>query len=303
MDINKFKNKELYTRKKASAFIEKQFRFDNFDFQHDIYKKIVYSENEYRTPIEEMLKNYYDAFMYLVTNDKSVLSQSLIKKFHYILKESEIDEDISIKLSSKYFYLCDYAPIEKAITYHMIIYEELNNYLEYERRVISLCFLNYVLLKHNIPMIKFSVNDLYKYVEVREQYLNGDKTKMFIFFLEIFNKNLYLDKSYTENLREITTIDIIDVIKKEKEYIVNKYKVKEMFIYGSFVKGDYRIDSDIDMLASLSDDLLNNEKTNNINELKEYLTSKFDRYVDIQEINKYLNDEFIKEVTTVKKVI
>ena len=148
MDINKFKNKELYTRKKVSAFIEKQFRFDNFDFQHDIYKKIVYSENEYRTPIEEMLKNYYDAFMYLVTNDKSVLSQSLIKKFHYILKESEIDEGIAITLSSKYFYLCDYAPIEKAITYHMMVYEELNSYLEYERRIISLCFLNYILIDH-----------------------------------------------------------------------------------------------------------------------------------------------------------
>ncbi len=304
MDIkNKFNNKELYTRKKVSAFIEKQFRFDNFDFQHDIYKKIVYSENEYRTPIEEMLKNYYDAFMYLVTNDKSVLSQSLIKKFHYILKESEIDEGISITLSSKYFYLCDYAPIEKAITYHMIVYEELNNYLEYERRIIALCFLNYILIKHNIPMIKFSVNDLSRYVEARDKYLKGDKNSLFVFFLEMFSKNLFLDKSYSENLREITTLDIINVIKEEKETIVSKYKVKEMFIYGSFVKGDYRIDSDIDMLASLSDDLLNSEKINNINKLKDYLTSKFDRYVDIQEVNKYLNDEFIKEVTSVKKVI
>ena len=69
---------ELIVRKKVSAFVEKQFRYFNYFFDHDEYKKVTYGEKEFRNPLEEKLKNYYDAYMYLLTNAKNPLSKSIL---------------------------------------------------------------------------------------------------------------------------------------------------------------------------------------------------------------------------------
>ena len=66
--------KELIVRKKVASFIEKTFRYFKYDFRHDVFKGIVYSELECNTPLEEKLKNYFDAYVYLLSNHKSPLT-------------------------------------------------------------------------------------------------------------------------------------------------------------------------------------------------------------------------------------
>ena len=48
-------NKRIFVRKKIANFLEKLFRHCGYDFDHDVFKKIIYSEEEYKTPIEEKL--------------------------------------------------------------------------------------------------------------------------------------------------------------------------------------------------------------------------------------------------------
>ena len=57
-------NKRIFVRKKIGNFLEKLLRYCGYIFDHDIFKKIIYSEDEYRTPIEEKIKNTYDAVSY-----------------------------------------------------------------------------------------------------------------------------------------------------------------------------------------------------------------------------------------------
>ena len=69
------KNKRIFVRKKISNFLEKALRYCGYDFNHDVFKKIIYSEDEYKTPVEEKIKNTYDAYIYLLSNDKNMISK------------------------------------------------------------------------------------------------------------------------------------------------------------------------------------------------------------------------------------
>ncbi len=51
----------------------------------------------------------------------------------------------------------------------------------------------------------------------------------------------------------MTKEDIIKTIKKHKD-IINKYKVKSMALFGSYVRNEQREDSDIDLLVTFAPD-------------------------------------------------
>ena len=99
IDATKYSTKELFVRKKIASFIEKIIRYFGNDVRHDIFKAVVYGEIGAATKSEEILKNYYDAYMYLLSNCKMVLSQDLLRKFFYILKGEGIDKGIIVYLS------------------------------------------------------------------------------------------------------------------------------------------------------------------------------------------------------------
>ena len=56
------RNKRIIVRKKIANFLEKVFRYCGYDFDHDVFKKVIYSEDAYKTPVEAKIKNYYDAY-------------------------------------------------------------------------------------------------------------------------------------------------------------------------------------------------------------------------------------------------
>ena len=112
-------NKRIFVRKKIGNFLEKLLRYCGYIFDHDIFKKIIYSEDEYRTPIEEKIKNTYDAYIYILHNDKNRISKSLWKRFYYLFTEEELEPFMAIKLSTKYFHINHLSPLEQAIEYHL----------------------------------------------------------------------------------------------------------------------------------------------------------------------------------------
>ena len=158
-------NKRILVRKKIANFLEKTLRYCGYDFDHDVFKKIIYSEDEYRTPVEEKIKSSYDAYIYLLSNDKNMISRSLWKKFYYIYAEQELEQFLSIKLSTKYFHLNHLAPIEQAIEYHFYVYQELKDLKEEDRLMLSLMIFNYILVKNQIPCVQFLMKDLKEYVK------------------------------------------------------------------------------------------------------------------------------------------
>ena len=89
--------------------------------------------------------------------------------------------------------------------------------------------------------------------------------------------------------------EIKDKIKNELDYLRKEYKVKEIGIFGSYVRGDVEKDSDLDILVTvdLSIDLLA------FIDLEQYLSEKLGIKVDLvmkDALKPYIGKQILKEV-------
>lgn len=92
------------------------------------------------------------------------------------------------------------------------------------------------------------------------------------------------------NLKEIERI-----LAEHKEELYRKYKIKEIGIFGSFVRGEGKKESDVDILVEFE------EVPGLIKfiEIEEYLSKLLGRKVDLVRkpaIRKELKDQILKEV-------
>lgn len=298
--IDLITNKETIVRKRITNFIEKLFNHIKFEFYHDRFKKVVYCEDGFITESEIKMKMAYDSFMYLVFNRRNTLTKNILSTFMFIYFGKEIDNTIIVKLTNTYFKLYDLPPIEKALKFHLDIYNSLKDYDYNDRLIISLFFFNYILITNNIPCIQLLKNEIIKYEEIRDK---NDLSRLNMFFIDVIFNQSYQDKSFYKNIKEISYKDIYNTIYNLKEIINNKYMIKKIYLYGSFVKGLNRIDSDIDLIVEFNLDCLVEEKELLKKELTQYLQSIFNRYVDIHEISGYLSDDFLRKNKKIKEIV
>lgn len=294
--------KELIVRKRMSSFLEKLLRFCGYDFRHDLYKQIIYGEAEICTPLEEKIKNFYDAYHYLLYNSKRPLNKDVLNRFFYLLSGKECDKSFLIKTASKFFYLNDLPSVEKAIEFHMFVYAELNAADDTDRLIISLMFFNYTLIKSGIPTLRFVASALQTYVQAREKYLNGDRTPLYEWFWEQLRESKFQDKTYYGNLKPLSLQEISDRISKDKNWLQSQFGIRHVYVFGSFAKELQRIDSDIDLMVVFSQNLSYEKKMQNVEELSTYYFNVFNRFIDFLEISEFVNEEIIKEVTTYLKI-
>jgi len=293
------KDKELIVRKRIVSFLEKIFKYLEYDFRHDNYKSVVYGEKSFITLLEERAKNYIDAFNYLLANKCNQLTAKLLNKFIYIIKQEEIDFEILKRISSYYFHLDNSNVLDKALKFNLFVFEEMD-FLEHEERlIISLILFNFCLIQNDIPCIQLLIDELKMYEELREK---KDYKQLYSFMYEVISNNKFQDKTYYERLKPLTLKDIKRKLLKDKEILITKYRVKSLYIFGSFSKGTQRIDSDIDVAMRLCLDLTEIERSNILKELKQYFYRSFKRFVDIHELMDIVNQDFIKQTSNIIKI-
>lgn len=288
---------DLVTRKKTSSFVEKILRYYNYDFDHDRYKEIIYGNVEYKTGLEERYKNYVDAYFYLISNARNPLTTTILNKFFFIIYNHPLDISFAYEICKKVIMILDMSTIECAVEFYVYLKEKLTDAKEDERTIISLMFINYILVKHNKEMIKFSQNEVKKILELKK------REDIYLFISNQISKNKVLPKGYLKKLKKLEADEIIKIIKEDEINLRTKFMVSDIFLYGSYAKGINRIDSDIDLLISLSNNLTYLKREKIIEDLKEYFFTKFNRFVDIQEYRYYFSDEIIKELKYIEKVI
>lgn len=299
IDTAKYKTKELFVRKKIANFVEKMIHYFGNDMRHDTYKAVVYGEVAAVTANEETVKNYYDAYMYLLGNCKSSLSQTLLKKFFFILKSEIVDESFLIRLSSYIFHFLEEPLVKKLVDIPIFIYDELNGYSECERTMIPLMFFNYFLVRGGVPTIPFLTADIREYIKLRNK-KNRDELEKFV--VKLIEKAKFQEKDYYTNLKQLDVLDIQKRFLDDKEVLTNNYHIKHIYVFGSFAKGIERIDSDIDMVCDFSYDLTYQEKLDIVDKLSKHYFKVFDRYIDIHESGTYVNDCLIKTVPKYVKI-
>lgn len=290
--------KELIVRKRNFRFIEKIFQYQGYVFRHDNVKKIVYAELPFVLDIEEKIKRFYDAYVFLLSNNKSPFCSTIIKIFFYIIYCREPEYDMVMRLTHLFFETSSLPPFERSVVFHMKAFDEMPEIESKDRLLIALILYNYCLVKGNLPTVVFVNKQLEEYEKIKEL---DNIDKMNEFLLNHMMNSKYQDRKYYQNLVELHYSDLYEVFKGDERMLI-EYGIKHLYVFGSFAKSDERIDSDIDLLVLMNYNLTVADKKNNIEIIKNMYYRKFHRFIDITEISEYIDDHTIKELDEAIKV-
>src|SRR5215204_384974 len=97
-------------------------------------------------------------------------------------------------------------------------------------------------------------------------------------------------------------ISFIENKKPELQQLCKKYAVKSMYLFGSASKGDFKKESDIDLLITFQE-LTFDKYTDNYFELHEALESLFSRKVDLVTERSLSNPYFIQSIDQTKQLL
>ena len=296
---NPFFNKELLVRKKISRFIERLFQYQKVDISHERYKQIVYGEVGIDSSLEEKIKRYYDAYLFLLNNYQNPFTDDLLKRFFYLMFLKEIPHDLSIRLITSFFKIMGEPNIHHAIGFHLQAYKDIVELNEEDTVFFTLMLLNFSLLRCQVPTIV--IMDVHRYLFYKNKYLDSGDESIYQYLLDIIMNNTVQNKSYYKNLIPLTLDDVYQTLLNDKD-LLKEYGIKHLVIFGSFVKGSNRIDSDIDLMVEFNPGIADKEKQDNFKFLSKYYFTKFHRFIDFTEIDTYLNDVVIKQVNRIKNV-
>ena len=104
------------------------------------------------------------------------------------------------------------------------------------------------------------------------------------FIIELIKDSKYQDKDYYKNLIPLNFNTLLSYLINNKNLLINKYKMKALYRFGSYYLKTNRFDSDIDLYVIFSLDVPFIEKEKIVNEVKDVLFNHFRRFIDIEEI-------------------
>ena len=67
------------------------------------------------------------------------------------------------------------------------------------------------------------------------------------FIIELIKDSKYQDKDYYKNLMPLDFNTLLSYLINNKNLLINKYKMKSLYIFGSYYSKTNRFDSDIDL--------------------------------------------------------
>lgn len=291
--LEKFKNIELSVTKNNSSFLQRLLEHVGYDFSHSDFKAIIRGKKDILSETEYAIKHSYDAYVFLLSNPNMLFSSSLLKRFFYILLGKEMIPEIITQLQAVYYNFGNEPVLEKILSTHFRAYALLADIDEPHRVAASFMILNYLLLKNKMVPLRFFARDFIRYEQIKDDYISGNAVPAVNFLIEKLSTERTQSKEYYKHLRPISTKDVMALLKENKETIQGLYKIRSLVLFGSFAKKTQNIESDIDLAVVFEEDISYEEKEQCAENLKEFLFLKAQRFVDIQEINPYMEEKFI----------
>lgn len=259
----KINDKEFY------RFIEFTMKMQETGLTHERIKQIIKDKTQALSVEEKKVRNLTDAFTYIVNNVNQTFSKETINKSYYMLNLEVMDEEKQEEILKTYYKYSDESIyLRVAKIQNKIIELKINKKIEY-----SLLLANLIMLKKSrgILITYPNISEIYK-----EALINRNEEKLML----LYSRLETISNSENES-KEIDVEKINEYIKRNKNYILARYHVEKLYLYGSFAKNTMNKNSDVDFLVMLEEDIINIEKERIIKELIEYLTKEIGIKVDI----------------------
>ncbi len=255
-------------------------KYNNLGIIHDRIKQISNDEYNCINEQEKDIKRFYNCANFVYSNVNQTFNEELLNQAYFLLTNNLIQQNIVKDIISVYYKNIDNSPHTVAAIVHLTIVKNL----EFKSHEFAFIISNYIMLKKErwflIPF-EFCFNDYNTAIESNEI---SALIRLF-YDIEIINKEkkpcLY---SYDE---------VIKKIKNEHNYIVEKFNINKLYLFGSFAKKTHTEKSDLDFIVIFNEQLINDEKSKNLKKLKKHLEECFECDVDLLDFS-YAIDVFDK---------
>ena len=258
-------------------------------------------EIPYKTAFEEKWKCYYDSFMYLALNINNPFSKSLLIRFMSLLNITINEDDLDSIISNAY-YLDNEFNIKNLTSFYVEVNKILKELSESDQMLIAWILMNFFLIRHNIPAIRITFLDFNEYKEAFSLYLENPQA-LEDFIISLLERSKVQTIKFNDELKPLSLNKIKKQFSNDKEWLKEKYKIKNIYLFGSYQKKMARIDSDIDLLIIFDEGNSYERKKEIIDELNEYYKNVFHRFIDIGQLSSLVSDSFIKESNKLIKII
>ncbi len=270
----------MYLKKNIINIIFCVLRFKYPNIIKNVIEDIYNDRNNNTLFIEKDIKRLCNCANYIYDNLKQPLDSQLILQSYYLLNNCLLSDEEITQIIRIYYKNIDVAPHSLAALIHFYI---VNNI---EKNNIEFAFLisNYIMLKKDrwfLMPYEYCHNDYKEAIE------NNDLSSLIRIFYDI--ELVKKEKKACLLSRD----EVIQKIKTLRKDLINTYKIENLYLFGSFAKGNNTEKSDLDFVVIFKELLINKEKNDMIKKVKEYLKNEFDCDVDLLDFS-YALDTFDK---------
>lgn len=286
MIVNKDVEIKFYYR-----FIEFTSKLLGVDLPHERLKLIILDNFKAESTTEKKVKDFAEAYLYLINNVNQSLTTTVINKAYYLLTNKMINEDACKNILEQFYKHYDETSHYSAALIHFSVLENV-----VDRKI------EFAFMMSNLVMLKKKRNPFIPYEFVFEKYLEVIDSKD-------INKLLYIFAEIEANLKpryfqgNLTQEQIIREIKKNKTILINKFNVNKLYLYGSYAKEKTTFSSDLDLLVIFDKELLNFERCINNSKLIEFFESKLKITIDLIDFSHAIDDLDINEMENIITII
>lgn len=270
----------MYLKKNIINIIFCVLRFKYPNIIKNVIEDIYNDRNNNTLFIEKDIKRLCNCANYIYDNLKQPLDSQLILQSYYLLNNCLLSDEEITQIIRIYYKNIDVAPHSLAALIHFYI---VNNI---EKNNIEFAFLisNYIMLKKDrwfLMPYEYCHNDYKEAIE------NNDLSSLIRIFYDI--ELVKKEKKACLLSRD----EVIQKIKTLRKDLINTYKIENLYLFGSFAKGNNTEKSDLDFVVIFKELLINKEKNDMIKKVKEYLKNEFNCDVDLLDFS-YALDTFDK---------
>ena len=238
----------------------------NHTIAREKIEQIAYDKIRCLTKEELLIKRLVNSLNYLFNNINQEFDEETIKALYYLFTNTLIDKTIANEIVKLYYKNIDNSAYYLSALVHLFIIKTTNN-IEFAFIVSEL-----IMLKKNKNVI---IPRTYSHGDYTDAIVNKDLS---LLVRLMFEMEYICDQKYP---CKYSRAEVIKKIKLYKEYLIDTFNIKKLYLFGSFAKGTNNENSDIDFLVILDESLINIERLEQISILKEYLSELFECSVDV----------------------
>lgn len=274
------KNRVTITDKTIYRSIKFFFKYLNYDVFHEVYKKLWFDMDTAKDSREKDILAYIKSLKYLMNNLSSGINPDLLRDSYFLLTGAKLSKKKTENILVSYYSNHEESGYICATMIHKVIYETVKT----KKNQYAMLLSNYILLRKGYHMITIFQSEIKKYQHAIRN-LSSDWTYLYGFILAnelyIRHSDLKIQDTPLNYTKETFMKAIIEV----KERLVEVYRIKNIYLYGSLARNQNNLSSDVDMLIIMDDKNLEYfEKVQLVTSCKKYLEKKLKIRIDLIEI-------------------